>query len=301
MNVNINRLSHAYITTAAFADTLAMAAVCSGEAADRPCLICAHCDKASRGLHPDVITVDFLKDKREILVDQIRELKKDVIVVPNEASKKAYVINHADTMNGSAQNAFLRILEEPPSHTVFVLGADNPALLLPTVRSRCVELKARDDTMRGTTPPAAVDDIARLTSELMAAINGGNVRLLEFMFRLDKLKKEQLAEFLPAARELVVRELRMSICGESDRAEVAGGVEVFVETDATNGVAGTDYPDRTDSAYGIIRNNDPDRIDTGWITRLELTERLLVRAGEMLSLNVNAGHIAGHLCASLIL
>ena len=128
-----DRLSHAYITSGGMADTLAMAAVCSG-AGERPCMKCVHCSKSSRGIHPDIAVIEKPSDRKDIVVDQIRGLKRDAIVVPNEADRKVYLINNAELMNASAQNALLQILEEPPSYAVFILKTETPADLLKTVR-----------------------------------------------------------------------------------------------------------------------------------------------------------------------
>ena len=159
MSFDSARLSHAYITDESFAGTIAMAVVCGarGGACDNsnadggnagPCESCAHCGKAARHIHPDISTIGRLDDKLIISVDQIRALRQDAYIIPNEAEQKAYIVTDADLMNINAQNAFLQILEEPPAHAVFILCTDNPAALLPTVRSRCVELKsqASDDS-----------------------------------------------------------------------------------------------------------------------------------------------------------
>ena len=198
-----DKLSHAYIASGRLADELAMVAVCSGIGA-RPCMECAHCSKSSRGIHPDIAFVDKPKDKREIIIEQIRELKRDVIVVPNESEKKVYVINNADLMNINAQNAFLRILEEPPTHTVFILKTDTPAELLPTVRSRCIELKAICEEL----PPDAI--AADTANAFFSALQRGNSALTAFMFQLDKLDKDQFAEFLMAARKQAASQLGAS-------------------------------------------------------------------------------------------
>ena len=252
MSFDGSRLSHAYIASGGVVDTLAMAAVCSGSGL-RPCMECAHCKKSSRGIHPDIMVISKMDKKREILIEQVRELKKDVIVVPNEAAKKAYIINDAETMNDNAQNAFLRILEEPPSHAVFILKTDTPADLLPTVRSRCVELKTRIED----TPPEAA--IASISNEFFSAIRQGGVPLIEFMFRLEKLDKEQLSQFLTAARMQAAAELRMA---------------------GSEGKSGK-------------RNVE------SW-ELLSCAERVLAKAEEYLELNVNAGHISGLICATLL-
>ena len=207
MSFNAERLSHAYITNGSFAETLAMAVVCGNHTGERPCKSCVHCGKASRNIHPDIIKINRLDNKLIISVDQIRELKRDVYVVPNDAMQKAYVVYDADSMNTNAQNAFLQILEEPPAHAVFILSTDNPAALLPTVRSRCVELKSH-------TPEVAGDDIEghegleETVKSFIQGLTGNNVKLMECMFRIDKLERHAFQSFLTKAREAVITELR---------------------------------------------------------------------------------------------
>ena len=211
MNLNLSdtRLSHAYIAEGGNADLIAGAAICSGNGEPKPCMICNQCKKYMRGIHPDVIFVNRLPKKREILVDQIRELKRDVIVLPNEAEKKVYIINDADTMNTSAQNAFLQMLEEPPSHTVFILKTGNPSTLLPTIRSRCVKLGGTSSI--GVSEDQSIDDETReLASAFFIALDVGNTELVKLMFRIDKLSGRGFAEFLSAARQLLVEKMRTS-------------------------------------------------------------------------------------------
>ena len=145
------KLSHACIIAAASMDEavrraaeLARAAVCSGNA-PKPCGQCRDCRKAAAGIHPDIITVSRQEDsqgrpRREITVDQIRALSADALLLPNEAANKVYIIRDADKMNLAAQNAALKLLEEPPRSVRFFLCVTNAELLLPTVRSRCTEL-----------------------------------------------------------------------------------------------------------------------------------------------------------------
>ena len=201
-----NKLSHAYIVPGSIADTLAMAAVCSGSGI-KPCKNCVHCSKASRGIHPDITVVKKTENKREIVVDQIRALKSDVIVLPNEADKKVYIINNAELMNENAQNAFLRILEEPPSYAVFILKTDTPHELLPTVRSRCVDIKSKPDELPADS--ATID----IVKNFFSALQLGNTSIIEFMFRLEMLDKGQFSGFLIAARKQVADELKTTAPG----------------------------------------------------------------------------------------
>lgn len=136
-------LSHAYLISGpagsgkqTLATLLAAAMVCSG-GGEPPCGACPGCKKVFGGIHPDVIHVDFLEGKREILIEQTRQMRADAFVRPNEASRKVYIVHHADAMNTRAQNSILKLLEEGPAYAAFLLLAENPGSLLITIRSRC--------------------------------------------------------------------------------------------------------------------------------------------------------------------
>lgn len=107
------------------------------ESADAPCMRCPACRKALNGQHPDIITV-FDPDHRYLPVDMIRAMSADASVRPNEGRRKVYLIGQE--MQPPAQNALLKIIEEPPPYGAFLLLTDNADTMLPTVRSRCVEL-----------------------------------------------------------------------------------------------------------------------------------------------------------------
>lgn len=139
-----NRVSHFYLISGpagsgkkTLARLLAAAALCGGE--NRPCLNCTHCRKAMAGTHPDFITIDD-PEKKHVPVELVRNARADVFIQPNEASRKVYLFPRAQDMRTEAQNALLKILEEPPAYGVFILLTDNAQKLLPTVRSRCTEL-----------------------------------------------------------------------------------------------------------------------------------------------------------------
>lgn len=117
---------------------LASAILCQGDR--KPCGKCQPCRKVAEGNHPDFITVDDTEHKT-VTVRVIREARADVYVMPNEADHKIYLFPRAQDMGIEGQNALLKVLEEPPAYAVFLLLTDNPEKLLPTVRSRCRELK----------------------------------------------------------------------------------------------------------------------------------------------------------------
>lgn len=125
---------------------LAAAAVCKEER--KPCLSCNACRKVLANTHPDFITVDD-PEKKTLPVKQVRQAREDMFVRPNEADRKVYLF--PQEMNIEGQNALLKVLEEPPPYGVFILLTDNPEKLLPTVRSRCTELRLQglpEETLR---------------------------------------------------------------------------------------------------------------------------------------------------------
>lgn len=119
--------------------TLTAAMLCVG-AGDIPCGVCPQCRKVLSGSHPDVTIVDD-PEKKTVPVDLIRRARDDLFIRPNEGKRKIYIIPRAQDLGLPGQNALLKVLEEPPAYGVFLLLADNPEKLLPTVRSRCTELK----------------------------------------------------------------------------------------------------------------------------------------------------------------
>ncbi len=120
------------------AEFLSRAAVCSGE--DIPCGECKNCKVAANKNHPDIIFIAPPEGKKNILVDQIRELRAQAYIKPHSASGKVFLIDRADSMNEKAQNALLKVLEEPPAGVTFILIAESKAAFLPTVISRCTVL-----------------------------------------------------------------------------------------------------------------------------------------------------------------
>jgi DNA polymerase III subunit delta' len=140
------RLHHAYL----FAGpegvgkrTLALAlakAIHCAERVDDFCGQCANCARIEDGNHPDVRTIEPLAGKKEISIQQIREIEKQLNFRSFSGRKKIAVLDPATLMNLSAQNALLKTLEEPPQDSLLLLVATNTGGLLPTLRSRCLRL-----------------------------------------------------------------------------------------------------------------------------------------------------------------
>ena len=115
---------------------LAKAGVCSER--EKPCGVCRNCHLAEIGSHPDIIVVSTEEGKKNITVAQIRSLRAGAYIKPHMAARKFFIVDGADLLNEQAQNAFLKVLEEPPAGVCFILIAQSKAALLDTIISRCV-------------------------------------------------------------------------------------------------------------------------------------------------------------------
>ena len=202
--------SHAYLLVSPQAEAgesaarrLAQAILCSSPVNGEPCGRCGNCRKAEKGVHPDILTVSRLPDekgkpKREITVDQIRAIVADAAILPNEAEKKVYLILDAGAMNPAAQNALLKILEEPPRFVAFILVAEGVGTLLETVRSRCVIRNLSGD---GDAPPPEARALAERYLDMAAA--GARISLLSFANECGDLDGDGLLDFVRAAKLLL--------------------------------------------------------------------------------------------------
>lgn len=137
-----------------FAQAIAQALLCTGPA-PRPCGTCASCRKIVHGVHPDLIVTN--EGDAEIKVETARSIRTEAAILPNDGDRKVFVIRHADRMNTSAQNALLKVLEEPPRYVFFVLTTSQPDLLLETIRSRCTSYQLEPPHTAAAQDPALLE------------------------------------------------------------------------------------------------------------------------------------------------
>jgi len=97
--------------------------------------------RVERGTHPDLYALEPVGD--QVLIDEIRALRRDLHMRPFEAARRVYLVFEADTMNDAAADALLKDLEEPPDYAVIVLVADDLGPLTETSRSRCQPIPFR--------------------------------------------------------------------------------------------------------------------------------------------------------------
>jgi DNA polymerase-3 subunit delta' len=191
-----DRVAHAYLIAGpdgvgktALAHAFARALCC--QQADRPdpslaCGECLACRKVGRGTHPDVETFSLATQaavaeksggkNTTLTIDTARQVRAATALRPLEARWRVLLVEDAETLQGPAQEALLKTLEEPPSFVVLILLADDAELLLPTIRSRCrlVELRpvARGVVERSLLAAGADPDLAAEVAGLAAGRPG---------------------------------------------------------------------------------------------------------------------------------
>lgn len=139
--LDLSRLSHAIILEGAdegtrlrAAEIIARAVVCTGD--KKPCGSCKSCIKAMNSSHPDIHFVVKSEKSSMIKVETIRDIKAKATVFPNDGDKSVFIIHEAQLMNVQAQNALLKIFEEPSEHLCFILTCPSKSSLLDTIISR---------------------------------------------------------------------------------------------------------------------------------------------------------------------
>ena len=105
-----------------------------------PCGECTGCHLFASGNHPDITVVEPEKDRKTISVRAAREIVSLAAIVPQLAKKHIFLIDCAESMTVEAQNALLKVIEEPPESVLFILTCNSRAALLSTVVSRCAVL-----------------------------------------------------------------------------------------------------------------------------------------------------------------
>lgn len=174
------------------AKLIAAALVCRGE--NKPCKACPQCRKAYEGVHPDISEYSGSGGANSFHIDTVRDIIRDVYIRPNEASRKIYILENAHTMSIPAQNAILKVLEEPPEYVVFILTVRSKSMLLDTVLSRAVTVTLEGvDCKEGAAFICSLrDNISYHDAEnALLTFNGNIGRALD---SLDGGNEEKLAE-----------------------------------------------------------------------------------------------------------
>ena len=221
--VNSGRLPHAVIleggdeeTRRLAAKELAKAIVCTG--AQKPCGGCRGCKKADSGNHPDIHLLEKDEKSAFIKVDAVRALKEQAMLLPNDGDHSVFIVLEAQNMNVQAQNALLKILEEPAGHVHFILTAESKAALLETIRSRATGYLLRQSDGASTSEQAKQG--AEAAAAVLKALCGNEFELLCAcgVFQKDKA----LLQLALPAMELILRDALLCTTAASPLSQDAG-------------------------------------------------------------------------------
>ena len=214
-------LSHALLFTGpgdrlAAARFAASAFQCVGPERDRPCGVCPACRKVREDIHPDVSAVRD-EEHKFIAVDVVREVRRDAYIRPNEGERKVYLFPDCALLTEQDQNVLLKLVEEGPPYAAFVFCAENPAAVLQTLRSRCVELKLQPKAPQGREEDGEGEALCRC----LLRRKRGSAAELAVRLEKKKLSRENLSALLERSEALLSQALVLTYggtAGDGDRA-----------------------------------------------------------------------------------
>ena len=174
----------------------AAAMECTAES--KPCLACPACRKVMQDIHPDVTFVRDAEHK-ELSIDTVRAMRADAFIRPNEGARKVYIFEDCTILTEKDQNVLLKLVEEGPAYAAFFFCAENPAVLLQTIRSRCVEVKLSPTVEEGGAPDELALELARLIAE------GSRASRAAFLAKLEtqKVTRDDLSSLFEGTRLLL--------------------------------------------------------------------------------------------------
>lgn len=194
--------------------TLIQALFCKSST-DDACGVCPSCRKIESGNHPDIHLLSPLPDKRDISIEQLREMQRELSLRPYEAPRKACVIDPAERLNANSANSLLKTLEEPPGNALIILLTENAGMLLSTVRSRCQLIRFAPLSLEHILLLLERSGMPQEAAALVAPMSGGSLqKALELdneslvarrenvLARVAKLSIDQISTIFDAAEEL---------------------------------------------------------------------------------------------------
>lgn len=168
-----------------------------------PCGECEHCRKAKENIHPDIITVKKPDDKKNFVKEDVKKMVADAYLTPNEATTKVFIIKELQQMKEESQNLLLKILEEPPVYTAFVLTSETSNAVIGTVLSRVVRVRM-GKTVANEYSEKAVDIVKKLIDAVLSPYEYNRIEATAPMDGNKTLTAEVLELFISVLRDAIV-------------------------------------------------------------------------------------------------
>lgn len=195
---------------------IAQSALCQN---NTMCGQCPSCKKIIAGAHPDIEIYGSNDKPSDYAIDIVRNIRSGAYVLPNEAKYRIIILQNAHNMSEYAQNALLKIIEEPPEHLLFILTVRSDKRMLPTVLSRCTRITtspvSKQDAMQWLTVhyPNVSHEVLSMAAERSGGILGKAVELIESKPSAAEDIAQRMLEALIFADELSL----LRICGQCEK------------------------------------------------------------------------------------
>ena len=224
------KTSHAYLFCGSrgtgktsCAKILAKAVNCESPRNGNPCNTCAACRAVDAGLATDVIEMDAASNTG---VDNVRDIKDEIVFTPAELKYRVYIIDEVHMMSGSAFNALLKTLEEPPAHVVFILATTELQKLPSTIVSRCQRFD-----FRRLSSSVLVDRLMMIAKEEGIDLEEDGARLIARMAMGGMRDAISLLELCAGMNQRVDASLVTEVLGSGNRAVIEKIVNAVVAKD----------------------------------------------------------------------
>ena len=196
--IKTNSIVHSYmfvgqegIGKKQFAIEFAKMILCTSENQNK-CKECDSCKKFLSKNNPDYSYIE--PDGSSMKISQIRQMQESIYQKPIISNKKVYIINDADKMTTEAQNALLKTLEEPPEYVIIILIVSNEAVMLTTIKSRCMRINFSNIEEQDILNYIIKNDIIKNPSnEIIEFCNGSFAKLEKLKNNIENYQTLQAA------------------------------------------------------------------------------------------------------------
>jgi len=199
-----DRINHAYLFYGkeglgkkTLAIEFARALLCN-EIENDSCNVCNNCRRVEHGNHPDLKIIEGNEKTKNLKIEQIREMQKEIAYKPYESEHKIYIIDGAENMTTQAANSLLKTLEEPPSYAIIILISEELNKLLPTVISRCQNLRFSNISREKMNNFLDKKNIEENKKELIIGLARGSIGKAKELYKNDEFlnKRKKIYNFL---------------------------------------------------------------------------------------------------------
>ena len=228
--VDNNKLSHAYLFCGSrgtgktsCAKILAKAVNCLSPVNGNPCCRCSACRTIEQGISTDVIEMDAASNNG---VDNVRDMKDEIAFTPAELKYRVYIIDEVHMMSGSAFNALLKTLEEPPSYVLFILATTEYNKLPTTIVSRCQRFD-----FRRISNDVIVERLKKISESEGITLTDDGARVIARISRGGMRDAISLLELCAGSHREIDAELVFSVVGSGNRDSAYRLIDAVINSD----------------------------------------------------------------------